>query len=307
MIYKNLALRTVFLVFCVLTIGWLSQPVSALTDDAPSTTNSLLEETATTMESQSKPTTSYVVQAGDSLSSIAWRHNVTINQLMAANNIVNPNLIYTGQVLIIPAITIEQEICHLVHLVKPGETLGGIAVQYGVTLTALIEVNRIINTNLIYVGSVLALPPQPACQAEAGNLSPILNGEKRIEVVLSEQLTYLYQGDSLVDVFVVSTGHPGRETAVGTYYVENKIPVAHAYTWGLQMPAWIGWNYWVGTPETGYLQNGFHALPIQADGSRLWEGYLGTPVSYGCVILSQEDADTLYEWVEIGTPVVVWP
>ena len=35
----------------------------------------------------------------------------------------------------------------------------------------------------------------------------------------------------------------------------------------------------------------------------LWEGYLGQPVSYGCVILSTENAQTLYNWAEVGTPV----
>lgn len=44
----------------------------------------------------------YTVQAGDSLSRIAQRFNTTVAALVAANNIVNPNLIYVGQVLKIP-------------------------------------------------------------------------------------------------------------------------------------------------------------------------------------------------------------
>jgi lipoprotein-anchoring transpeptidase ErfK/SrfK len=35
----------------------------------------------------------------------------------------------------------------------------------------------------------------------------------------------------------------------------------------------------------------------------LWEGYLGQPVSYGYVILSTENAATLYNWADGGTPV----
>jgi hypothetical protein len=77
--------------------------------------------------------------------------------------------------------------------------------------------------------------------------------------------------------------------------------MAYAYLWSLQMP------YWLGFYHTGYLENGFHALPIMSSGAVLWDGYLGTPVSYGCVILSYPDAETLYNWAEIGTEVIVQP
>jgi LysM repeat protein len=46
--------------------------------------------------------TTYVVQPGDTLSSIARRFGTTVSAIVAANNIANPNLIYPGQVLIIP-------------------------------------------------------------------------------------------------------------------------------------------------------------------------------------------------------------
>lgn len=47
------------------------------------------------------------------------------------------------------------------------------------------------------------------------------------------------------------------------------------------------------------------ALPILPNGQRLWEGYLGTPVSYGRVVLGTEEARTLFYWAEVGTPVVI--
>ena len=53
------------------------------------------------------------------------------------------------------------------------------------------------------------------------------------------------------------------------------------------------------------LQNAIHALPIQPDGSVLWRAWLGTPVSYGCIILSNADALILFKWVEVGTTVQV--
>jgi len=47
--------------------------------------------------------TLYVVQAGDTLSGIARAFNVSIEELMKANHLVDPNLLYVGQTLVIPA------------------------------------------------------------------------------------------------------------------------------------------------------------------------------------------------------------
>jgi tetratricopeptide (TPR) repeat protein len=136
----------------------------------------------------------------------------------------------------------------------------------------------------------LLTPPTPTPR-------PIPN--KRIEVDISEQHFYAYNGDTLVYSFVCSTGEPGRDTAPGNYQVLDKIPMAYASTWNLKMPYWLG-IYWSGT-----LENGIHALPILPNGQKLWDGYLGQRVSYGCIILSTEAAKTIYNWAEIGMPVII--
>jgi lipoprotein-anchoring transpeptidase ErfK/SrfK len=117
-------------------------------------------------------------------------------------------------------------------------------------------------------------------------------------VDLSEQHLYAYVGETLVHSFVVSTG-VGGGTRTGTFRVLDKYPNAYASTWDLQMPYWMG-IYWAGG-----LENGIHALPILSNGQRLWEGYLGRPASFGCVILGALEARTLYEWAAIGTPVII--
>jgi len=122
---------------------------------------------------------------------------------------------------------------------------------------------------------------------------------KRIEVDLSEQRFYAYNGDEVVYDFITSTGNNASPTAPGSYRILDKIPMAYASTWNLKMPYWLG-IYWSGT-----LENGIHALPILSNGKILWDGFLGQRVSFGCVILSNEDAKTIYDWVDIGTPVIV--
>ena len=46
-----------------------------------------------------------------------------------------------------------------IHIVREGESLSGIAQQYGVTLKALVEANGIENPDLIFVNQKLVIPP----------------------------------------------------------------------------------------------------------------------------------------------------
>jgi tetratricopeptide (TPR) repeat protein len=152
--------------------------------------------------------------------------------------------------------------------------------------------------------AVLLQPPTPTAVptlVPTPTPTPVPNPQ-RIVVDVSEQRMYVYEGDNLLWDWVTSTGEPGRDTAYGQFAVQSKIPVAYASTWNLDMPYWLG-IYW-----SGPLENGIHALPIQrATGYKLWDGFLGQRVSYGCVILSDENAKTLYDWVKIGTPVTIQP
>lgn len=127
---------------------------------------------------------------------------------------------------------------------------------------------------------------------------PVYTGDKYILVDISEQHLYAYEGDVLIYSFVASTGI-GNSTRVGTFSVLNKLPSAYGSTWNIWMPSWLG-IYW-----SHGLQNGIHALPILPGGSILWEGYLGRPVSYGCIVLGTYEAQLLYDWAEIGTPVEI--
>jgi lipoprotein-anchoring transpeptidase ErfK/SrfK len=139
--------------------------------------------------------------------------------------------------------------------------------------------------------------PARAAQ-ESGAPVPSYGGSKYILVDISEQHMYVYEADSLIYSFVASTGI-NNATRVGTFAVQSKIPNAYGSTWNIWMPNWLG-IYW-----SHGLENGIHALPILPNGATLWEGYLGRPVSYGCVVLGTYDSLLLYDWAEIGTPVEI--
>ena len=117
--------------------------------------------------------TTYVVQWGDTLSSIARQFGTTVQAIVDANNIANPNLIYAGQTLIIPGgnpppppppgptVTPPPPpppTGNCTYTVRPGDTLYAIALRNNTTIAVLVQLNGIANPNLIYVGQVLQLP-----------------------------------------------------------------------------------------------------------------------------------------------------
>lgn len=92
----------------------------------------------------------YTVERGDTLGQIAQEHEVSLSDLIDANGISNPNMIYPGQVLVIPG---SDEI----YVVASGDTLGRIASKYGTSVSAIAQANGISNTNLIRVGQQLVI------------------------------------------------------------------------------------------------------------------------------------------------------
>jgi lipoprotein-anchoring transpeptidase ErfK/SrfK len=142
-----------------------------------------------------------------------------------------------------------------------------------------------------------------ASQDQAGDTAPeetvpqtAYAGNKYILVDISEQHLYAYENGELLYSFIASTGM-NNATAVGNFAVQSKIPNAYGSTWDIWMPNWLG-IYW-----SGGLENGIHALPILPNGGILWDGFLGRPISYGCVVLGTYDSQLLYDWSEYGTPV----
>ncbi len=115
-------------------------------------------------------TTSYVVQFGDTLSRIAARFGVTTQALAQLNGIVNPDLVYFGQTLLIPTSSGGTVIQPTpipgitpvpapaqTYTVQPGDNLYQISLRTGVSLLTLINLNGITDPNRIFVGQTLRL------------------------------------------------------------------------------------------------------------------------------------------------------
>ncbi|MBU4332209.1 L,D-transpeptidase [Patescibacteria group bacterium] len=124
--------------------------------------------------------------------------------------------------------------------------------------------------------------------------------EKYVEIDLSEQNLSYYQDGLLLGRNIVSTGRSGYETPKGEFSILSKNLKAWSKICHLWMPYWMeyyqspkGWNL------------GFHELPIWPNGAREGENSLGQKVSGGCIRLGIGPAEELYNWAEIGTPVII--
>lgn len=105
-------------------------------------------------------TETITVQRGNTLSQIAMEYNTSYEYLAKINNIANPNLIYTGQILRVPILENAEinDTSHKLYIVKRGNTLTQISLEYGVSIENIVRLNNIVNPNLIYVGEVLRIP-----------------------------------------------------------------------------------------------------------------------------------------------------
>jgi len=108
----------------------------------------------------------HVVQLGETLYGIAAHYGVSAEAVAAANGIFNPNLIFAGQALTIPGASVPSGSggwsgpppAGGSYVVRLGDTLSGIAWQFGTSVSALLAANGLANPNYIYAGQTLAIP-----------------------------------------------------------------------------------------------------------------------------------------------------
>lgn len=94
-----------------------------------------------------------IVRPGDTLSSIAAREGVTVDRLVEANSIDDPDLIYPGQRLV--SGTHDDASAGRTHVVQRGETVASIAAAHGVEPEALARRNGIVNGEVLFGVSLL--------------------------------------------------------------------------------------------------------------------------------------------------------
>ncbi len=120
---------------------------------------------------------------------------------------------------------------------------------------------------------------------------------KYILVNVSEQRLYTYEHGSFVNTFLVSTGVKGFETPRGKKSVTHKLPY-HDYIWlyGEDDPR----NYNIPNVRWNLRFQKYYYIH-SAD----WHNNFGNPMSHGCVNVGLKDAEWVFNWSDIGTPVEI--
>jgi len=237
----------------------------------------------------------YMVRRGDTLLKIAQDNGTNIAAIQRANGL-RSSLIYVGQRLKLPGKSAGpgNSSKTVVHVVRRGETLAQIAQRFGVSSSQIAKLNGIKNTSLIRVGQKLVISGNPGSVKKKK-----ARGAKKIVVDISQQRCWRYEGDTLLNTWRCSTGR-NNSTKTGSFRVQSKLRKAYGSTWNIWMPWWMG-IYW-----SGPVENGIHGLPWNAKtGGRTWAGLVGTPITYGCIMLTDKSAETLWKWADIGTRVII--
>lgn len=147
-----------------------------------------------------------------------------------------------------------------------------------------------------FMGKEIMVPEKPE------DAAPLVLGEttseKRIEVDLTNQRLYAYEGDKKIFDFLVSTGKWGR-TPTGEFTIWTKI---RSQKMSGGNPA-IGTYYYL--PNVPYIMFFSNEEVAASRGFSLhgtyWHNNFGHPMSHGCVNMKTEEVELLYYW---ATPVL---
>ncbi|MCC3293824.1 LysM peptidoglycan-binding domain-containing protein [Arthrobacter sp. zg-Y411] len=115
----------------------------------------------------------YKVVSGDTLSAIAARHGVALSSILAANNLTLTSVIYPGQSIVVNGSTpsappaapaapaapapAEVQAAAGTYTVKPGDTLGAIAAEHGVSLSSVLAANGLNPSSVIRPGQQISV------------------------------------------------------------------------------------------------------------------------------------------------------
>jgi len=124
----------------------------------------------------------YIVQAGDSLSSIAARFNIPLKDLMNVNGISNPDLLAADQQLIIPGLDGVTGILDT-EIINFGDSYRSLVRRTQISEPLLKKLNRLVSPSEFYVGASMIVSKQENGNALGTRLSPTA-GESLFELAI---------------------------------------------------------------------------------------------------------------------------
>jgi len=126
----------------------------------------------------------YIVQPGDSLSSIAARFSVSLQELMAANGITDPNQLAADQQLIIPGLEGVSGILTTV-IINFGDSYRSLMRRTQVPQDLFRKLNHVVSPGEFYVGVSMIVPVKAEAQSLNKRIAP-LAGQSLLELAVKE-------------------------------------------------------------------------------------------------------------------------
>ena len=121
-------------------------------------------------------------------------------------------------------------------------------------------------------------------------------GPKVIYVVTEDQKLYAWEGNQLVYEFDVVTGRPGKETEAGVFSISRKYEDYTSKASGSEMPFTMFFSV------DGKAIHGTTWATVRSYVHQYITEEVG---SMGCVGLTRENAEIMFEWAPMGTRIVV--
>ncbi len=135
-----------------------------------------------------------------------------------------------------------------------------------------------------------AISAAPAASPTPFPTAPIGENFRWIDVDLTHQRVIAYEGETPVRTVIVSTGLPRTPTVTGRFKIYVKYRAADM----------SGPGYYLSkVPYVMYFYRGYGLH------GTYWHNNFGQPMSHGCVNLPTSEAEWLFNWASVGTPVVV--
>lgn len=126
----------------------------------------------------------YIVQPGDTLSFIASRFNVSVNDLLTANPSLDPNVLAQGQEIVIPGLEGVSGVLQT-EIISFGDTLRSLSRRTQVSDEQFRKLNRLVSPTELYVGASMIVPTQAQQSALSTRISAS-NGESLLELAVKE-------------------------------------------------------------------------------------------------------------------------
>src|SRR5215216_6657000 len=126
----------------------------------------------------------YIIQPGDTLSLIASRFNVSLNDLVNANPSLDPNVLSQGQEIVIPGLEGVTGVLQT-EIISLGDNLRSLSRRTQVSDAQLKKLNRLVSPSELYVGTSLIVPTESQQNSLSTRMTPA-SGESLLELAVKE-------------------------------------------------------------------------------------------------------------------------